>query len=131
VDACDVTSCSSGAAVPDPETQGQSLSYGDVPKDLHFLDAIAKRSNENFRSGHQYNVLNEREKKRMHTIVTGIPDTVFNEGDNVVLARGPYVGTPGVFLRSRADIKWADVIERNGMVKRHPLEWLARAAIDS
>ena len=61
-------------------------------------------------------------------IGTGIPDAVFREGDEVVLARGPYVGTPGVFLRSREDIKWADVIERSGTIQPHPLEWLARVA---
>jgi hypothetical protein len=54
---------------------------------------------------------------------------VFCEGDEVVLARGPYTGTPGVFLRSRADIKWADITERSGNVRSHPLEWLARAEI--
>ena len=54
---------------------------------------------------------------------------VLLEGDEVVLARGPNEGTPGVFLRSRADIKWGDITERNGKVRCHPLEWLARAAI--
>lgn len=54
---------------------------------------------------------------------------VFVEGDEVVLARGPYTGTPGVFLRCRADAKWADITERNGTVRRHPVEWLAYAAI--
>lgn len=58
-------------------------------------------------------------------------DAVFSEGDEIVLARGPYVGTPGVFLRSRADTKWADITERNGAVRSHPLEWLARAPIVS
>jgi hypothetical protein len=59
-------------------------------------------------------------------IGTGSSEAVFREGDEVVLARGPYAGTPGVFLRSREDIKWADIIERTGTVQRHPLEWLAR-----
>ena len=58
-------------------------------------------------------------------------DNVFFEGDQVVLARGPYTGTLGVFLRSRADVKWADITERNGAVRSHPVEWLARAAIVS
>lgn len=58
---------------------------------------------------------------------SGITDAEFSEGDEVVLARGPYTGTPGVFLRSRRDIKWADITERNGVVKSHPLEWLAHA----
>lgn len=63
-------------------------------------------------------------------ISTETPDAAFCEGDEVVLVRGPYVGTPGVFLRPRADIKWADVIERNGIVQSHPLKWLALAAIE-
>jgi hypothetical protein len=65
----------------------------------------------------------------MNMIGNGIADGVFSEGDEVVLARGPYTGTPGVFLRSRGDIKWADITERSGVVKSHPLEWLAHAAI--
>lgn len=56
-------------------------------------------------------------------------ETRFIEGDRVVLARGPYTGTPGVFLHSKADIKWADIIWRNGVGWSHPLEWLAPAAI--
>ena len=58
-------------------------------------------------------------------------DVSFSEGDEIVLAKGPYTGTPGVFLRSRADIKWAEIAERNGTIRSHPLEWLARAAIVS
>jgi hypothetical protein len=57
----------------------------------------------------------------------GPTDAVFSEGDEVVLAKGTYTGTPGIFLRSRADIKWADITERNGIVRSHPLEWLAHA----
>jgi len=53
--------------------------------------------------------------------------TVFSEGDEVVLAMGTYTGTPGTFLRSRPDSKWADITERNGNVKSHPVEWLAHA----
>lgn len=56
-------------------------------------------------------------------------NALFFEGDEVVLARGPYMGTPGVFLRSRADIKWADITERDGGVRCHPVEWLSHAAI--
>ena len=56
---------------------------------------------------------------------------VFFKGDEVVLAKGTYTGTPGVFLRSRADIKWADITERSGRVRSHPLEWLAHAAVVS
>ena len=51
----------------------------------------------------------------------------FIEGEEVVLAKGTYTGTPGVFLRHRQDAKWADITERNGTVRSHPLEWLAHA----
>jgi hypothetical protein len=53
--------------------------------------------------------------------------TLFREGDNVVLVRGTYQGTPGVFLRLRADPRWADITERDGIVRSHPLEWLAHS----
>jgi len=52
----------------------------------------------------------------------------FQEGDEVVLANGTYQGTSGVFLRLREDVKWADITERNGRVRSHPVVWLARAA---
>lgn len=51
----------------------------------------------------------------------------FHEGDEVVLAEGSYQGTPGVFLRLRQDPKWADILERDGSVRSHPMAWLARA----
>jgi len=51
----------------------------------------------------------------------------FHAGDEVVLAEGSYQGTPGVFLRLREDPKWADITERNGRVRSHPLEWLAHS----
>jgi hypothetical protein len=60
-----------------------------------------------------------------------LTECVFSEGDEVVLAQGTYTGTPGVFLRSRADVKWADIIERSGIVRSHPLEWLAHAGMGS
>ena len=53
--------------------------------------------------------------------------TAFREGDEVVLAEGSYQGTLGVFLRLRGDVKWADITERNGNVRSHPVEWLAHA----
>jgi hypothetical protein len=61
---------------------------------------------------------------------TGIKQfqTVFLEGDDVVLTRGTYEGAPGIFLRLRVDPKWADITERNGIVRSHPLEWLARSS---
>lgn len=52
---------------------------------------------------------------------------VFREGDEVVLAEGTYQGTLGVFLRLRKDRNWADVTERNGSVRSHPVAWLAVA----
>ena len=52
----------------------------------------------------------------------------FREGDEVVLAHGSYQGTPGVFLRLKKDAAWADVTERDGSVRSHPLAWLAHAA---
>jgi hypothetical protein len=55
-------------------------------------------------------------------------DPTFREGDEVVLADGTYQGTPGVFLRLRKDVNWADVTERNGAVRSHPVIWLAHSA---
>jgi hypothetical protein len=52
----------------------------------------------------------------------------FREGDEVVLANGTYQGTMGVFLRLREDVKWADIKERNGSVRSHPVLWLAHSA---
>lgn len=48
----------------------------------------------------------------------------FREGDQVVLARGTYQGTQGVFIRFRDDINWADITERNGNVRGHPVAWM-------
>ena len=61
---------------------------------------------------------------------TTVVDRVFREGEEVVLAEGTYQGTPGVFLRLRADARWADIRERNGSVRSHPVEWLAHAPQD-
>jgi hypothetical protein len=49
----------------------------------------------------------------------------FQEGDEVVLAKGTYQGTLGVFLHLREDIEWADIVERNGTIRSHPVAWLA------
>jgi hypothetical protein len=49
----------------------------------------------------------------------------FHEGDEVVLARGSYQGTPGVFLHLREDANWADITERDGSIRSHPVAWLA------
>ena len=51
----------------------------------------------------------------------------FHEGDEVVLAEGTYQGTPGVFLRLTKDANWADISERNGSIRQHPIAWLAHA----
>lgn len=50
----------------------------------------------------------------------------FENGDLVFLAKGTYAGTRGTFLNPRPDTKWADVREDNGIVREHPLDWLAR-----
>jgi hypothetical protein len=51
----------------------------------------------------------------------------FHEGDEVVLAEGTYQGTQGVFLRLTKDPNWADITERNGTIRMHPMAWLAHA----
>lgn len=48
----------------------------------------------------------------------------FRAGDQVVVARGSYPGTPGTFLRIKEDVKWADIEEANGVVRSHPMIWL-------
>ncbi len=54
---------------------------------------------------------------------------VFREGDEVVLATGSHQGTPGVFLRLRNDANWADITERDGTIRNHPVAWLAYATV--
>ena len=58
---------------------------------------------------------------------TRIADPTFHAGDEVVLAKGTYQGTRGVFLRLREDVNWADSTELNGDVRNHPVIWLAHA----
>jgi hypothetical protein len=53
--------------------------------------------------------------------------TAFNEGDEVVLAEGSYQGTLGVFIRLKGDVNWADITERNGSIRSHPVAWLAHS----
>jgi hypothetical protein len=53
--------------------------------------------------------------------------TAFREGDEVVLERGSYQGTLGVFLRLKEDVNWADIRERNGSMRSHPVLWLAHS----
>ncbi len=50
--------------------------------------------------------------------------TVFREGDEVVLGEGTYQGTFGVFVRFKTDVNWADIRERNGSIRSHPVAWL-------
>jgi len=52
----------------------------------------------------------------------------FREGDEVVLAQGTYQGTLGVFVRLGEDVNWADITERNGSIRSHPVAWLEHAA---
>ena len=60
-------------------------------------------------------------------IDTKTANPVFREGDEVVLADGTYTGTPGVFLHLRQDPHWADITERDGNVRCHPIAWLAHS----
>ena len=53
----------------------------------------------------------------------------FREGDEVVLALGTYPGTRGVFLHLKEDANWADITERNGEIRSHPVKWLAHSAL--
>jgi len=53
--------------------------------------------------------------------------TPFREGDYVVLAEGTYPGTLGVFLRLKEDVNWADIADRSGVVRSHPVAWLEHA----
>ena len=58
-----------------------------------------------------------------------VPTTAtFHEGDEVVLVEGTYQGTLGVFVRLRDDVGWADITERNGAVRSHPVAWLGHSA---
>ena len=52
----------------------------------------------------------------------------FREGDEVVLAKGTYQGTLGIFLHMKEDANWADIRERNGAIRSHPVIWLAHYA---
>jgi hypothetical protein len=59
--------------------------------------------------------------------VQGTDNRVFREGDEVALSGGTYWGTPGVFIRLKADTNWADIAERNGKIRSHPVAWLSHA----
>ncbi len=58
----------------------------------------------------------------------GAVRSTFREGDEVVLASGTYPGTLGVFLRLKKDANWAEIRERNGDIRSHPVIWLAHSA---
>ena len=58
----------------------------------------------------------------------GLDSPTFQEGDEVVLACGTYPGSLGVFLRLKEDVNWADIRERNGDIRSHPVLWLAHSA---
>lgn len=51
----------------------------------------------------------------------------FDPGDQVVLRLGTYQGTPGVFLHFNEDSQWADIAQKDGLVRSHPVEWLAHS----
>jgi len=64
----------------------------------------------------------------MQMMNNGAVPFTFREGDEVVLATGSYPGTEGVFVRLKKDVNWADIRERNGEIRSHPVIWLAPAA---
>ena len=51
----------------------------------------------------------------------------FHKGEAVVVARGTYPGTLGVFLQLREDPAWADIQESGGDIRSHPVAWLEPA----
>jgi hypothetical protein len=51
----------------------------------------------------------------------------FRKGEAVIVARGTYPGTRGVFLSLRADPAWADIEESGGETRSHPVAWLDHA----
>ena len=46
-----------------------------------------------------------------------------------MLAKGSYQGTLGVFLHVKEDTNLADIRERNGAIRSHPVIWPAHSAI--
>ena len=58
---------------------------------------------------------------------TNVLAPMFHKGDEVELIAGTYQGTLGVFVDFRSDLNWADIAERNGEVRPHPLKWLGHA----
>ena len=76
-------------------------------------------------------VLLDRDSSRTKEITNMLDDRIdgetFHEGDMVVLARGTYQGTPGVFVRLQGDVNWAEIRESDGSLWSHPVAWLAHA----
>ena len=62
---------------------------------------------------------------------TKLVGPIFREGDEVVLAEGSYQGRLGIFRRLREDVNWADITERNGRIRSHPVVWLAHATSET
>jgi hypothetical protein len=62
---------------------------------------------------------------------TAVMSPAFRKGDEVVLAEGTYQGTLGTFLGLKEDANWADITERNGEVRSHPVTWLAPASAEA
>lgn len=52
---------------------------------------------------------------------------VFREGEEVVLAEGTYQGTLGIFRALKEDTNWAEITERDGSIRCHPVAWLAHS----
>ena len=49
----------------------------------------------------------------------------FQKGDRVFLAKGPYKGTVGTFLKFKNNNRnWADILENNSQVRSHHVKWL-------
>ena len=65
------------------------------------------------------------ERKRYTNMTSKLASPTFREGDEVVLVNGTYPGTRGIFLRLKEDTNWADISERNGVIRSHPVIWLA------
>ena len=61
--------------------------------------------------------------KAMTNTYSAVP--TFRAGDEVRLAEGTYQGARGIFLHLKADVNWADIAERNGSIRSHPVAWLA------
>ncbi len=51
----------------------------------------------------------------------------FQEGEAVVLVKGTYQGTSGIFLHLQADPNWAEIQESGGNIWSHPVAWLDHA----